>query len=135
MFLSALSYKQRKIFLGLAKEILTIDDGVIDHLEENYLRSICAEMSLSYNDAENVERNELKGKFSDIESQRILLVELVALGYCNSVYHEKQNQYTDDIAGVLGIPIAELRNIEGMMNDFKKIQNSFIGYISAEKEV
>ena len=47
MFLASLSYKQRKVFLGLAKEILQVDDGVMDNYEEDYLRSLCSEMSLS----------------------------------------------------------------------------------------
>ena len=60
MFLASLSYEQRKVFLSLAKEILTVDDGLIDSREEEYLRSLCSEMSLSFNDDLKIEKSHIK---------------------------------------------------------------------------
>jgi hypothetical protein len=129
MFLASLSYKQRKIFLGLAKEILTVDDGVMDKYEEDYLRSLCSEMSLSFNDEEIVEKSEIKNYFDETESKKILLLELVALGHSNNEYHETQDKYTDEICNFINIPMEELRNIESLLEQFNKIQKKFIEFI------
>lgn len=129
MFLASLSYKQRKVFLGLAKEILTIDDGVMDNREEDYLRSLCSEMSLSFNDELMVQKSEIKDYFNEIESKKILLLELVALGHSNKEYHEAQDKYTDEICNLVNIPIEELREIESLLEQYNKIQNKFIEFI------
>lgn len=129
MFLASLSYKQRKVFLGLAKEILTVDDGVLDNHEEDYLRSLCSEMSLSFNDELTIEKSELKDYFDETESKKILLLELVALGHSNKDYHISQDKYTDEICSLVDIPIDELRKIEILLEQYNKIQNEFINFI------
>ncbi|MFA6192974.1 MAG: hypothetical protein WC665_11575 [Sulfurimonas sp.] len=131
MFLASLSYKQRKVFLGLAKEILTIDDGVMDNYEEDYLRSLCSEMSLSFNDELIVEKSEIKNYFNERESKKILLLELVALGHSNKEYHETQDKYTDEICNLVSIPMEELRDIENLFEQYNKIQNKFIEFIES----
>ncbi len=131
MFLASLSYKQRKIFLGLAKEILTIDDGLMDNHEEEYLRNLCSEMSLSFNDELVIEKSEIKDYFDEIESKKILLLELVALGHSNKDYHVEQDKYTDNICNLINVHINELRKIENLLEQYKKIQNEFIEYIES----
>lgn len=131
MFLASLTYKQRKVFLGLAKEILTVDDGVMDNHEEDYLRSLCSEMSLSFNDELIIEKSEVKNYFDETESKKVLLLELVALGHSNKDYHELQDKYTDDICKFLDIPIEELRNIEDLLKQYNDIQNKFIQFIES----
>jgi len=126
MFLASLSYEQRRIFLGLAKEILTIDDGKIDSAEDSYLRGLCAEMSLSFSDEININKEKLIEYFPEKEYRRIVLLELVALGYSNSDYHISQDKYTDEMATLLEIPITELRKFEELMGKYKKIQDEFI---------
>ncbi len=129
MFLSSLSYTQRKVFLGLAKEILTVDDGVIDKYEENYLRGLCAEMSLSFNDEIIIEKLEIKSHFEEISAKRILLLELVALGHSNKEYDDMQDKYTDEICNLIEISINELRDIESLLKQYHEIQNQFIQFI------
>lgn len=131
MFLASLSYKQRKVFLGLAKEILTVDDGIMDNHEEEYLRSLCSEMSLSFNDEIVIEKSEVIDYFNDIESKKILLLELVALGHSNKAYHEKQDKYTDNICNLINMSIDELRKIESLLEQYNKIQNEFIEFIES----
>lgn len=131
MFLASLSYKQRKVFLGLAKEILTIDDGIMDNHEEGYLRSLCSEMSLSFNDELIIEKSEIKDYFDEMESKKILLLELVALGHSNNDYHVEQDKYTDDICNLVNISIDELRKIERLLEQYNKIQNEFIEFIES----
>lgn len=129
MFLASLTYKQRKVFLGLAKEILTVDDGVMDNHEEDYLRSLCSEMSLSFNDELIIEKSEIRNYFDESETKKILLLELVALGHSNKDYHELQDKYTDDICSLINISIAELRKIEDLLKQYNDIQNKFIKFI------
>lgn len=129
MFLSRLSYKQRKIFLGLAKEILVVDDGEIDKFEEEYLRGLCAEMSLSFSDETVIKKEELKEYFFKEQDKRILLLELIALGYSNENYHDLQNKYTDDICTLLELSTEELDSVEELLKDYHQIQNKFIEYI------
>ncbi len=129
MFLASLSFKQRKVFLGLAKEILTIDDGIVDNHEEDYLRSLCSEMSLSFNNELIVEKSEIKNYFDEVASKKILLLELVALGYSNKDYHEAQDKYTDEICVAIDMPIEELRKIEELLKQYHEIQEKFIQFI------
>jgi len=131
MFLASLTYKQRKVFLGLAKEILTVDDGVMDNHEEDYLRSLCSEMSLSFNDELTIEKSEIKNCFDESETKRILLLELVALGHSNKNYHELQDNYTDNICNLINISIDELRKIEDLLKQYNDIQNKFIEFIES----
>jgi len=129
MFLSTLTLKQRKVFLGLAKEILTIDDGIIDTNEEDYLRSLCSEMSLSFNDDSEIDKNQLQNIFDTKEVKKVILLELVALGHSNKDYHEVQDKYTDEICYLLNISIDELRDIENLLKKYHEIQEKFIQFI------
>jgi len=131
MFLSSLSHIQKKIFLGLAKEILIADDDQIDHREEAYLRGLCSEMSLGYNDENNIDKKELILFFPEIEARRVLLLELVALAYSNQNYHESQDKYTDDMANTLDIPIKDLRIMEQLVHEHIIIRDKFVTIIEA----
>jgi uncharacterized tellurite resistance protein B-like protein len=129
MFLSSLSYEQRKVFLGLAKEILTVDDGKIDGAEDSYLRAICAEMSLSFNDEKKVTKKELLQIFDDFKLKKLVLLELVALGYSNMDYDVSQDKYTDEIAELLEVPVGDLRKIEDLLKKYYEIKSEFINLI------
>ena len=126
MFLASLSYKQRKVFLGLAKEIILVDDGIIDDAEEAYLRGMCSEMALSYDDDNQIEKELLIKQFPEIEVRRVVLLELIALSYSNKVYHDSQNKFTDQIASLLEVPIKELRKFEELFENYQNIKNEFI---------
>jgi len=134
MFLSSLSHTQKKIFLGLAKEILIADDAKIDHAEETYLRGLCSEMSLSYNDEQSVNKSELTTFFPETEARRVVLLELVALGYSNHHYHKSQDQYTDDMTNILDIPIKELRAMEQLVHEHIVIRDKFVNIIEANND-
>lgn len=129
MFLAALSYKQRRIFLGLAKEILIIDDGVIDDSEEAYLRGLCSEMSLSYSDEKIINKGDILRYFNDSESKKILLLELIALGYSNGDYHSNQNKFSENIANLISISLEEFEEVAGLISNYFDVQSKFIEYI------
>ncbi|MCJ8315146.1 MAG: hypothetical protein HRU38_24320 [Saccharospirillaceae bacterium] len=129
MFLSSLTLDQKKCFLGLAKEILIADDGKIDQHEEAYLNGLCSEMSLSFNDESQIEKSQLVKIFDETEVKRVVLLELVALGYSNGSYDNAQDKYTDDMANTLGIPMPDLREIEALLKEYYSFQNKFIEFI------
>lgn len=129
MFLSALSLAQKRVFLGLAKEILVIDDDRIDCSEEACLRGLCSEMSLSYNDEQKIPNGEIINIFSEIESRRIVLLELIALGYSNQEYHESQGNFASEMAEYLNIPRAELRTMENLVREHMILRDKFMAVI------
>ncbi|MGI9256842.1 MAG: hypothetical protein ACR2PY_07905 [Salinispira sp.] len=133
MFLSNLSLKQKKIFLGVAKEILVVDDATIDSKEENYLRSICQEMSIGVGDELNVDNSELKGIFTSHEESRLILVELIALAYSNGKYHENQKKYIMEKSKCLGLKKNILDEIEKLVKQYFDIQKKIIGFIAPEE--
>lgn len=129
MFLSELNYKQRKIFLSLAKEILLVDDGIMDYQEEKYLRSLCAEMSLSFHDELVVDKSELNNYFDKIEVKKIILIELIGLGFSNENYHKNQEVYIKRICEIFDISSDILKDIEELMKQYQVIQNQIVDFI------
>ena len=130
MYLEKLNYEQRKIFLSLSKEVLTVDDSKIDYLEESYLRHLCQEMSLSFNDEMSIDKRNLGEYFSKITDKKILIMELIALSYSNNEYHISQKSYIEQISNYLEFDNKILAEIECLIEDFFKFQlklNNFIG--------
>lgn len=132
MFLSSLSLPQKKIFLGLAKEILIADDNQIDHAEGAYLRGLCSEMALSYTDEKKVSKTELVEFFPEVEARRVVLLELVALGFSNQDYHQSQDAFTDEMAKHLDIPIPELRTMEQLVQEHMVLRDKFVAVIEGD---
>ena len=131
MFLASLNLEQRKNFLGLAQEILVVDDGHIDQHEETYLRGLCSEMSLSMSEKVSVDKSKLRDVFKEKEEKKILLMELVALCYSNKDYHEEQDEFTDKICALIDMPTEDLRAIERLFLEFNKVQDRIIDFIEA----
>ncbi len=130
MYLEKLNYEQRKIFLSLSKEVLTVDDSKIDYLEESYLRHLCQEMSLSFNDEMSIDKKNLGEYFSKSTDKKILIMELIALSYSNDEYHINQKNYIEQISNYLEFDNKILTEIEYLIKDFFKFQlklNNFIG--------
>lgn len=130
MYLEKLNYEQRKIFLSLSKEVLTADDSKIDYLEESYLRHLCQEMSLSFNDEMSIDKKNLEEYFSKNIDKKIVIMELIALAYSNNEYHINQKVYIEEISNYLGFDKNILSEIEFLIEDFFKFQsklNNFIG--------
>lgn len=129
MFLSKLSYKQRKIFLGIAKEILITDDGTVDIFEEEYLRGLCQEMSLSYKDEVLLHKEQLKDFFIDENHKKILFIEIVALAYSNRNYHQLQKEYIENLCEILNFDKNDILGIKEYIKSFFDLQDSLIKYI------
>ena len=86
-------------------------------------------MSLSFNDELTIDKTEIKNHFDNLESKKILLLELVAIGYSNKNYHKEQDKYTDSICKLIDIPLDELREIESLLGQFSVIQNKLVEFI------
>jgi len=141
LFLCSLSIPQfpafpliqlRKAFLGLAKKILIADDGTIDNEEEDYLRNICAEMSLSTTDEVVVTNNTLSELFPSISEKKVVLLELVALAYSNGEYHKNEKTFIEDIILKLKLDISILSDLEENVSSFFKIQKKLLSFITEE---
>ncbi|MBQ7611939.1 MAG: hypothetical protein IJU92_02580 [Spirochaetaceae bacterium] len=131
VFLSELTYKQKKIFLNLAHHLLNID-GEFDQFESDYLRAICAEMGLSHADIEPFELNSLKEVFSDYEAKKILLTESMALAFCNDEYDVSEKNFIQDLAKRIDL-ISEVDKIKNMVEAHFKNQKQMISYIFSQE--
>jgi hypothetical protein len=87
-------------------------------------------MSLSINDDAETEMESLAGVFDSQEAKRILIVELVALGYCNSDYAGAQKAFAQRIAEQLGLPDEVLHRAEVLVGDYRKVQEAFVDLIA-----
>lgn len=127
MFLSQLKFQQKRFFLNLAHFILNVD-GEFDTFESNYLRAICAEMSLSNNDAEECKLEELSKLFISEEEKKILLMEIIALALCNGEYDKKEKVIIDKIAADLNLT-SDIETICNMVDIHFRNQINMIKYI------
>lgn len=134
MFLGNLNFKQKKIFLGLAKKILVVDDGIIDNEEEIYLRTICNEMYLGIDDEEDIALNELSKIYSSNEEKRLILVELIALAYSNGEYHKNEKAFILDVIEYFELKKSILDEIENLVRIFFETQNKIVNFIALKED-
>lgn len=133
MFLNSLNYEQKKVFLSMAKQILISDDGTIDSDEENYLMSICNEMSLGKDDEISYENDILKEIFTSKEESRLILVELIALAYSNGKYHENEKKFILNIINAMDLKEDILKDIEILVKTYFETQKSIVAFIAPEE--
>ena len=131
MFLSQLKYNQKKCFLSLANYLLNID-GEFDEFESDYLRAICAEMSLSNGDIEPFTLDSVTQKFPEQEARKILLIESMALALCNEEYDQSEKLFIEDLAKKFDL-ISDLAEIKNMVETHFKNQKNLISYIFSEE--
>lgn len=131
MFLSQLKYNQKKFFLNLANHLLNID-GEFDEFESDYLRAICAEMSLSNNDVEDFKMENLNELFKESEEKKILLTEAIALALCNEEFDDKEKSFIEDLAQRLNLT-SDVQNIVKMVKNHFENQKNMVSYIFSEE--
>ena len=134
MFLNNLEFKQKEVFLGIAKEILIVY-GIRDQTEEDYLRSICAEMSLSQTDGKSIELKELPLIFKTQKEKNLVMVELIALAFLNGEYHEKEKKYINKVVSVFEMQASSIKEIERLVNRFFSVQKAIVSFISSNEDV
>lgn len=103
MFTELFNIEQKKVFLKIAEDILTIDDGAIDVKEQKYLLQICSELRLLPKDKKEYSAKPISEIFNDEKVSRALLIECLFLAYSNSEYHEKQKKFIEDLFINLGL--------------------------------
>lgn len=131
MFLSQLKYNQKKFFLNLADYLLNID-GDFDEFESDYLRAICSEMSLSNEDIDKFEFENVVHLFTDLESKKILLTESMALALCNEEYNVAEKKFIEELAHKLDLT-QDIDNIKKMLEIHFNNQKNLISYIFSEE--
>lgn len=115
----------------MANYLLNID-GEFDEFESDYLRAICAEMSLSNGDIEPFTLDSVTQKFPEQEARKILLTESMALALCNEEYDQSEELFIEDLAKKLDL-ISDLAGIKNMVETHFKNQKNFISYIFSEE--
>ncbi len=130
MFLENLSYEQKKVFLGLAKHVLLIDDAVIDEKEKYYLRAICVETILGLDDAyPSVDSlQKLPEIFTKESEQKMVIVELIATALSNNQYHDNQKKFIAEVAEKFG-KSSLLEDAEKVMENFALFREEVIQFI------
>lgn len=121
MFLNGLNYKQRKQFLGLAIEILSID-GDIDAEEESYLRGLCGEMALSRTDAVENPQHDIVDVFAESSERRIVIMELFGLAFSNNEFHPKQEGYIQDIVEKFSVGQSVVESCKELVQQYGKLE-------------
>ena len=131
MFLSQLKFNQKKFFLSLANHLLNID-GEFDEFESDYLRAICAEMSLSNNDVEEFNMDNVNNVFIAPEDRKILLTESIALALCNEEYDSAEELFIENLAQKLNLSL-DVENIIKMVKTHFDNQKNMTSYIFSEE--
>lgn len=114
MFLYELNLIEKAAFLQLAKELVVIDDGVIDENEMNMLMIMANEMQISVSENLSLDFNlqQLAKSFKDKKAQKICLIELIALAFANDDYHPEQNSLIKALMNEFSIQIEEIDEME-----------------------
>ena len=121
MFLNELTYIQKKQFLGLATEILSVDGG-IDSKEERYLRGLCGEMSLSRSDAAENPQHDITEIFVEPVARRIVIVELFGLAFANYEFHPKEKEYIETIGQKLAIEARIMESCKELVEEYGELE-------------
>ena len=93
MFLSRLNKREKKVFLQLAHYIASVD-GEYSAEEELGIYRFCQEMKISdiEFDPENFDSNISLKEIKNKKSQKIVILELLALIYSDNKYKSKEKQ-------------------------------------------
>ncbi len=114
MFLYELNLIEKTAFLQLAKELVIIDDSVIDEEEMNMLIIMANEMQISVSENLSLDFNlhQLSKSFKDKKTQKICLIELIALAFANDEYHPEQNSLIKALMNEFNIDTEEMEEME-----------------------
>ncbi len=106
MFLTKLNEQEKEAFLMLAHHVAHSDDEFNDR-EQQIILSYKLEMSIigskqySHND---FNLQEILTVFKSEESKRIVLLELLALVYCDDVFHDEEKRIMSVVKEVFNCP-------------------------------
>jgi len=113
MFLNRLSQEEKKAFLELAYYMAKVDDNFMDEQKE-IISQYCFEMSI---DDINFDENKFDllkvlKHFKNPKSQKIVLLEIMALVYADNILHPKEQEVLEIMCKEFGLD-ENLSNVFG----------------------
>ena len=124
MFLSKLSLNEKKAFLKIAHHVARSDDDFSEK-QKMIIDQYCDEMSINDIDFDEKQFNlysELE-QILDSESQKIILLELMALVYSDDLLHESEKEVLDAMVKDFGLT-------EDVINIYTQWSKSMIALMS-----
>ena len=107
MFLNTLNAEEKTMFLDMAIRSSQVN-GLVEESERNMIEQYCKEMDIDAHERKDIHSTDEIIEFffnsSDI-SKRIVVLELLGLGYIDGNYDESENSIVKDFA--LGIGLSE----------------------------
>ena len=99
MFLNMLSQEEKEAFLKLAYLVAKSDEEVSNQ-EEELINIYCTEMNIENKDIdlETLSLEEILDDFKSPISQKIVLIEILALIYSDEILHQNEQEIIDRIA-------------------------------------
>lgn len=129
MFTELFNNKQKRIFLKIAEEVLTSDDGKIDEMEKKHLLQLCNEMRLLPKDKKDFDMENLHQVFPEQETRKALLLECIFLACSNEVFHSHQKEYIINISKILSLTNSDVEFMSREIEKMIKIQCNFLDFV------
>ena len=107
MFLNALSTEEKSMFLDMAIRASQVN-GLVEESERSMLEQYCKEMDIAPHEKSELHTiDDIKSFFSDSSdiSKRVVVLELLGLGFIDGNYDESENAVVKEFA--LGIGLSE----------------------------
>jgi len=123
MFLNRLEEKEKELFLQLAHYMARVDDNLMDEQKE-LIEQYCLEMNIDDIDFNEKQFNleETLNKITNTYSQRIILLEIMAIVYSDDILHEEEKKVIDKMCEIFKID-STVANIYGFWT--KSIMNIY----------
>ena len=120
MFLSQLSEKEKNAFISLSVHASN-SNGIFADEEKVMIQEYCKEMGIPFFDANNaISMDEVVDVFkaSELQIKKIVLLELISVGYASGDYCDKERAYLRDVAEKIGVDSEKLGQIEDWVQGF-----------------
>lgn len=116
MFIELLTEEEQKIFLKLALELEKVSEERCERTKEKLNAFVSRIVKESEGDVEelNIDLARLERPLA----KKIVLLELISVGYASGNYCDKERAYLRDVAGKIGVDSEKLEQIEDWVQGF-----------------
>ncbi len=125
MYLALLNENQKKLFLGLAYNLASMD-GDYSEQEKQMIDSYCMEMHIEFNDSiVDKEVNNIVNEMNETcneQLKRVIIFESIGLAMSDGKYDEKEKDFIVMMTKTFGIDSNFVEHSEKLLTEFIKIQ-------------
>lgn len=130
MYLSELTEKEKKMFLGLAYAVSCADSDV-SNKEKDTIEQYCEEMNIEKpsffeNTADIIEKISAT---SNLQSKKIIVFELVGLAIIDSNYNKVEKDLIEKIATNFGLENDFVKNCYDIINEYLIFQDKVNNFV------